>query len=89
MRTALVLSVLVLAGCTKHHPAVKEASVAEVAAHVKANSATMCDANTVDYRAKNGIVPGAVLLTSYRAYPVSELPSDKGRPLVFYCSNKL
>ena len=80
---------LMLASCTKHHPGVKEASVAEVAAHVKANSATVCDANTVDFRAKNGVVPGAVLLSSYREYPTSELPADKGRPLVFYCSNKL
>lgn len=89
MRTALVLSVLVFAACAKHHSGVKEASVAEVAAHVKANSATICDANTVDFRAKHGVVPGAVLLTNYRDYALAQLPEDKARPVVFYCSNKL
>lgn len=88
MRTALVLAALALAGCTKPST-VREASVAEVAAHVKANSATVCDANTEDFRAKQGIVPGAVLLASYNEYPLSQLPEDKARPVVFYCSNKL
>jgi hypothetical protein len=45
------------------------------------------DANDVEFREKNGVIPGAKLLNSSHGYDVSVLPSDKGTPLVFYCSN--
>jgi len=46
----------------------------------------LCDANSADTRRELGVVRGASLLSSYRDFDVaSELPSDKGRSLVFYC----
>jgi hypothetical protein len=46
------------------------------------------DANKDDFRAREGIIPGAILLSSYQGYDVAkELPPDKGAPLVFYCAD--
>lgn len=88
MRTFLLLGLFLVVGCTK--PAVvKDVTVAEAAAHVKNGTATLVDANDDDYRSAVGIVPGAVKLTSFNEYALAELPADKGRPLVFYCTSKL
>ena len=49
---------------------------------------TVLDANGADFRAREGIIPGAVLLTSYKSYDAAkELPPAKDTPLVFYCAN--
>ena len=45
------------------------------------------DANDADFRAKNGVIPGATLLASHHDYDLKVLPADKSTPLVFYCSN--
>ncbi|MBN8549091.1 MAG: rhodanese-like domain-containing protein [Deltaproteobacteria bacterium] len=46
------------------------------------------DANNQDTRTKDGIIPGAVLLSSFNSYDVAkELPAVKGTHLVFYCAN--
>jgi len=51
---------------------------------------TLLDANDAEFRAKNGVIPGARLLSSFDGYDVTkELPAAKDAPLVFYCSNKL
>jgi rhodanese-related sulfurtransferase len=50
---------------------------------------TLLDANDPEFREKNGIIPGAKLLSSFDAYDLKELPETKDAPLVFYCSNKL
>jgi len=51
---------------------------------------TLLDANDPEFREKNGIIPGAKLLSSFDAYDLkTELPAAKDAPLVFYCSNKL
>jgi hypothetical protein len=51
---------------------------------------TVLDANDEDFRAKNGVIPGARLLSSYDRYDVQkELPAEPDAPLVFYCSNRL
>ena len=51
---------------------------------------TLLDANDADFREKNGVIPGARLLSSFDGYDVKkELPAAKDAPLVFYCSNKL
>jgi rhodanese-related sulfurtransferase len=36
-----------------------------------------------------GVIPNAVLLTSDADYALSELPTDKSKPLVFYCANTM
>jgi rhodanese-related sulfurtransferase len=45
------------------------------------------DANGDDTRKKEGIIPGAVLLSSFKDYDVATLPQDKASALVFYCGN--
>lgn len=79
---------LILTGCTRSHPPVKEATVAQVAEHVKNGTGTILDANDDEYRKAAGVVPGAVLLTNFNSYELSQLPSDKTRPLVFYCTSR-
>ena len=51
---------------------------------------TLLDANDPEFREKNGVIPGAKLLSSSDGYdPSRELPADKKAPLVFYCSSRL
>lgn len=64
---------------------VKIVSVPEVARFVQDNSAVIYDANGAETRQKYGVVPGAVLLANHKEYPLSELPQEKSKPLVFYC----
>ena len=49
---------------------------------------TIVDANGAEFRAREGIVPGAVLLSNYKTYEVEkELPPRKDARLVFYCAD--
>lgn len=68
---------------------VKEISVKEVKHFIdsKAKNVALFDANNSEARADAGVVPGAILLTSYNQYALSELPKDKATTLVFYCYN--
>ena len=93
-RLLLLLALLYLSSACKREPsneraAVQDATVEEVAAWLQAGQATVFDANSEDFRKRNGTVPGAVLLASYREYDASVLGQDKGRQLVFYCTNRL
>lgn len=65
--------------------AIRELSVSDVAALVHAKGATLVDANNAEIRQEQGIVPGALLLSSSREYSLSELPAAKDTKLVFYC----
>jgi hypothetical protein len=88
-RLFLAAAVVALGACNKGPKVnVNEVSV-EQAATLHQSGAVFFDANTDDYRAKNGVVPGAVLLASSSKYEVALLPEDKAKPVVFYCSNKL
>ncbi|MCA2976915.1 MAG: rhodanese-like domain-containing protein [Myxococcaceae bacterium] len=87
MRRALLLSSLLAVACPKQEP--RELSVAEAAQRFNAGAATPVDANTPEYRDAAGWVPGAVLLSDFAQYPLSELPTDKARPLVFYCTSRM
>ena len=66
----------------------KKATIAEVAKWTKAKKATAVDANGKSTRANEGVIPGAVLLTSSSQYAVEELPKAKDTKLVFYCANE-
>ena len=68
---------------------IKETTVAEVAALVKNESATIVDANGSGTRQDYGIIPGAVLLTNHRDYALTELPQSKKSKLVFYCGGTM
>ena len=77
-----------LLGCSADTTGLVTLSVAQVA-EVLAADVTICDANTVETRAKLGVIPGAVLLSSYNDYAASELPADPDRRLIFYCYNPM
>ncbi len=88
MRHALVgLALVCLAACAREEGfAIVHAD--DVLALRASKSVTLVDANGADTRAREGVIPGAVLLTSYGKYdPATELPPDKSAPLVFYCAN--
>jgi hypothetical protein len=49
---------------------------------------TVVDANGPDFRAREGTIPGAILLSSYSKYDTGEeLPASKDARLVFYCAD--
>lgn len=62
--------------------------VAEAATLLAAGAGMPIDANSPRVRTRIGFVPGAVLLSDYETYNLAELPPDKAKTLVFYCSNK-
>jgi rhodanese-related sulfurtransferase len=68
---------------------VKEISVQQVQKFVqdKPANVVILDANNEDARKAAGVVPGAILLSSYNEYALTELPKDKATNLVFYCYN--
>jgi rhodanese-related sulfurtransferase len=68
---------------------VTEVSVSAVQEFVKAKAPNVAivDANNEQARAEVGMVPGAIKLSSYSNYALSELPADKSKTLVFYCYN--
>jgi rhodanese-related sulfurtransferase len=65
-----------------------KATVAQVASWTKEKKAVPVDANGKDTRSSQGVIPGAVLLTSSSQYAVAELPAAKDTKLVFYCANQ-
>jgi len=72
----------------KESKELKTLTVAQVAeARKAAKAAVVLDANSPDFRAKNGVIPGATLLTSINYDPTKELPAAKDSKLVFYCAN--
>jgi hypothetical protein len=98
MRTFLLAALLAVSsasGCSKDDPAKTASSSAEfptmtldeVDKAVTANEATAVDCNGDRTRKKLGVVPGAVLVTDDEAYAASELPADKTRKLIFYCTD--
>lgn len=91
MRQLLLVSFafIALVGCKKEHHPMKEISIADAAKQFAEGSATPVDANTPEYREGAGWVPGAVLLSEYNDFKDAELPADKDRPLVFYCTSRM
>src|SRR5688572_29848835 len=67
----------------------RERSVEEVERLLAAGSIAVFDANGEETRRREGIVPGARLLSSSGRFdPATELPASKSTPLVFYCGNE-
>jgi rhodanese-related sulfurtransferase len=65
-------------------------TVAELSSLKKAKAAVaVLDANDRETRAKMGIIPGAILLTGFEDYSLSQLPKNKSTKLVFYCANTM
>ncbi len=93
MRAVVLCLGLVLAACgaggDRRIEGVKSLAVDRVAALRAAGTTTIVDANGADTRRREGVVPGAVLLSDYKQYDVAkELPADRATPLVFYCANE-
>jgi hypothetical protein len=101
MRTMLIAAVLSLAahaGCSKSDStesastgSAAEASfpamtVDEVDRAITAKQAQAVDCNMVSTRKQDGVVPGAIVVSSLH-YAASELPADKTAKLVFYCAD--
>lgn len=102
MRTILLslLLTFVLAGCKdagpsaaaepgsaeKTEPSMSVISI-EDADKALQSGAVAVDANSEKTRKKNGTVPNAVILTSSYKYDLAQLPDDKSKDLIFYCSN--
>lgn len=91
MRMVLV-AVLLAVGCSKGAPAkagaIPEVSIAQVDQMLAKHDCQPVDANGEGTRKKLGVIPGAVLLTDSEMFAPSELPADKTKPLVFYCTNE-
>ena len=89
--SSFIVSTAAFACDGENHQAALEptkATVAEVASWTKDKKAVPVDANGKETRTSQGVIPGAVLLTSSSQYAVSELPADKSSKLVFYCANQ-
>ena len=96
---SLALSVLLIA-CKDASPAaaneaneakeapaeIPEISVEDADKAIQAGAVAV-DANSASTREKNGTVPGAIILTSSYKYDLAQLPKDKSKDLIFYCSN--
>ena len=65
---------------------ISEISVADADEAIQ-SGAIAVDANSERTRKKNGTVPNAIILTSSSKYDLSQLPEDKSKDLIFYCSN--
>ena len=50
---------------------------------------TFVDANSQQTRESQGVILGAVLLTSNASFQSSELPKNKNEKLAFYCANEM
>jgi rhodanese-related sulfurtransferase len=82
---------LASAGCAKDAPAaapMAAVSVDELATLVQGGQCQVVDANGDTTRKRMGTIPGATLLSDYEGYALSELPADRAKKLVFYCSNE-
>lgn len=67
----------------------KSVTVDEVARWAEAKKMTAVDVNGEKTRATQGVIPGAVLLSSSSQYDSSELPANKNTKLVFYCASQM
>jgi hypothetical protein len=94
LATALALSAV--AGCSKSEGNDKTAKAEVKVPHVTvddvdrmlaAKEATAVDCNGDRTRKREGVVPGAIIISDEETFAATELPADKAAKLVFYCAN--
>lgn len=73
---------------TQEPAAIAEIGVDELERQLADGACVPVDANGPPTRKKLGVIPGAVLLSDYEAFALSELPADKTKRLIFYCANE-
>ncbi len=99
MSRYLLLILLALPACAKDEPAKKDVAteqaaelptvtVDELATLILDGEGHAVDANNAATRERQGVIPGATILSHFERYDVAELPDDKAKPLVFYCANE-
>jgi hypothetical protein len=94
MRTSMTIGLLFLTGASLA-TAASESKFKLIGAEQlatlladKSRNVALFDANDSKFRKKEGIIPGAKLLSSFNKYDVAqELPKEKDTQLVFYCAN--
>lgn len=98
----LTAAMLIVAGCAPEREAnadspsttdskaskVGTISVDQLNQAMAGGQCTVLDANSPQTRSALGKIPGATLLSHYKSYKASELPSAKDKKLVFYCANE-
>jgi len=90
---AAALSFGAIAGCSSSEAdkgktadvKVPDVTVDNLDQWLAAKSAQPVDCNSQNTRKREGVIPGAILITDEEKYAASELPSDKQTKLVFYC----
>ena len=91
MRTLLFPLVLafLLVGCKDSNPTITDPPEISVEDASKAlqSGAVAVDANSAGTREKHGTLPDAIILTSSAKYELAQLPQDKSKDLIFYCSS--
>lgn len=60
-------------------------TVDELDKQLASHQATPVDCNGAGTRKRQGVIPGAILLSDEETFKDSELPADKSARLVFYC----
>ncbi len=84
----LLFSSLSLAGTANEGFQLIHANELQQSITTDAQSVHIYDANNEKTRKTEGLIPGAVALTSSSQYDVqTTLPADKAAKLVFYCAN--
>lgn len=86
---SLVLAISLFA-CQPGATDIETLSVEDVASLIRDGvSFVLLDANVEGVRRDAGVIPGALLLSSFRDYDWAELPEDKKSRLVFYCASSM
>jgi rhodanese-related sulfurtransferase len=99
MSRYLLLILLALPACAKDERAKKDVAtekaaelptvtVDELATLIGDGRGHAVDANNAATRERQGVIPGATILSHFERYDVAELPADKAKALVFYCANE-
>jgi hypothetical protein len=94
MLLSVALACSVMTGCSKSDggpaAAAKDVKIPDITVDqldkdLAAGQAKAVDCNSDNTRKREGVVPGAILVSDEEKFAATELPTDKGAKLVFYC----
>jgi rhodanese-related sulfurtransferase len=84
---ACLLTLSMMTGCASSNAKIIPVEQVGKLVEAKMPNVAILDVNPDDVRKDKGVVPGAIKLTSYDKYALTELPQDKNTQLIFYCYN--